>query len=188
MALRSLASGGVYICGGIFPKVGGWVGERVRLVTWVKADGWVACQLEGSAEQAVWASLRPFLRPHTRRACRPTASSATLHSLRVLLASLCGGVVWRGAWQVMERVKSGGVLEAFLWRASRFHDKVRLGGSAPLCSAFGLSACACLLESARITVVGLPDAHAGTRSPARNTHLLRTHYSMLPCLPTFRRC
>lgn len=45
MALRSLASGGVYICGGIFPKV-------------------------------------------------------------------------------LERVKAGGVLEAFLWRASRFHDKV----------------------------------------------------------------
>lgn len=45
MALRSLASGGVYICGGIFPKV-------------------------------------------------------------------------------MERVSAGGVLEAFLWRASRFHDKV----------------------------------------------------------------
>lgn len=26
--------------------------------------------------------------------------------------------------QVLERVKAGGVLEAFLWRASRFHDKV----------------------------------------------------------------
>jgi glucokinase len=25
---------------------------------------------------------------------------------------------------VLERVQAGGVLEAFLWRASRFHDKV----------------------------------------------------------------
>ena len=31
MALRSLASGGVYICGGIFPKVGGWVGGTCQI-------------------------------------------------------------------------------------------------------------------------------------------------------------
>lgn len=100
MALRSLATGGVYICGGIFPKARGSLpgsrlrsGARPRCCLWTQA----CCRKEQVTASACGRpeTLTPPRRP---RPGRPR--------------------------QVMERVQAGGVLEAFLWRASRFHDKV----------------------------------------------------------------
>lgn len=48
------------------------------------------------------------------------ASHMALRSLASGGVYICGGIFPK----VLERVKAGGVLEAFLWRASRFHDKV----------------------------------------------------------------
>lgn len=97
MALRSLASGGIYICGGIFPKVG-----RGQVV----AAGVYACMYAVMTHACVADG-------------RPRAGDSTSHPSPHLHPTL----------QVIERVKAGGVLEAFLWRASRFHDKASAGPS-----------------------------------------------------------
>lgn len=48
------------------------------------------------------------------------AGHMALRSLATGGVYVCGGIPPR----VIDRVKAGGMLEAFLWRASRFHDKV----------------------------------------------------------------
>jgi glucokinase len=48
------------------------------------------------------------------------ASHMALRSLSSGGVYIAGGILPK----VVERVKQGGVLEAFLWKASRFHDKV----------------------------------------------------------------
>lgn len=81
--------------------------------------------------------------------------------------------------QVIERVKAGGMQEAFLWRASRFHDKVGkvLGWRGSLCwTAVRLSVseaserpCACQLGAgltARPVCVARPGLQPGGQKAA----------------------
>lgn len=89
---------------------------------------WRACR--GGAEREP---------PARSQGCGPAVPGGT-RSVRLSAGPSAPNPPYRP--QVIERVKAGGVLEAFLWRASRFHDKARAlqGGlragarSAPCCA------------------------------------------------------
>lgn len=137
MALRGLTLGGVYIAGGIFPKV-----RRLVQAFAVYSPPLQDCRLclrqpcPGEARRTT-----PLPVPPPQATCRGAEHMQPATSNHPLLPgppSLC-------APQVLERVKQGGVREAFLWRASRFHDKVLKhvsvwGPSTPACLAAPLPA------------------------------------------------
>lgn len=98
--------------------------------------------------------------------------------------------------QVIERVKAGGMQEAFLWRASRFHDKVGrcLAWRGSLCwTAVRLSVseaserpCACQLGAgltARPVCVARPGLQPGGQKAAASRQLTMFRLRS-PCLPT----
>ncbi len=94
MGLRLLAKGGVYICGGITPKVRPLLPER----------GMLAWQLIQSCRRSTYTQ--------TRRTLLLWGRTSTVHSAVSLRHA-------RGP-QLLGRIMEGGVLEAFMDRGARF--------------------------------------------------------------------
>jgi hypothetical protein len=130
MALRGLATGGVYICGGIFPKAR------------PAPPCFCSCSAPALLSLFLLSPLSPACSAPLRSApCPPPPPPLPLP---ISHATWCGPR--RGSWgephplipiaparaaQVLPRVLRGGVRDAFLWRASPFHGKVGAGATLP---------------------------------------------------------